>query len=62
MITLSFGIDVGQEINVGDEKFDKKNKHWALNKRRAWQTFEVFCNKKLEKIIFDTKFDKRRAF
>ena len=29
------GINVGQEINVGSEKFDKKNKHRALNNFRA---------------------------
>ena len=33
--TLESGIDVGQGINVGHGKFDKKNKHRALNKRRA---------------------------
>ena len=32
--TLDSGIDVGQGINVGHGKFDKKNKHRALNKRR----------------------------
>ena len=33
--TLESGIDVGQEITVGPGKFVKKNKHRALNKRRA---------------------------
>jgi hypothetical protein len=33
--TLESGIDVGQGINVGPGKFAKKNKHRALNKRRA---------------------------
>jgi hypothetical protein len=33
--TLESGIDVGQGINVGPGKFAKKNKHMALNKRRA---------------------------
>ena len=33
--TLESGIDVGQGINVGPEKFVKKNKHRALNKCRA---------------------------
>ena len=32
---LESGIDVGQGIDVGPEKFVKKNKHSALNKRRA---------------------------
>ena len=31
-ISLDFGIDVGQGINVGPGKFAKKNKHRALNK------------------------------
>ena len=35
--TLEFGIDVGQGINVGPRKFDKKNKRRALNKSRAWR-------------------------
>ena len=35
MRTLESGIDVGQGINVGHGKFVKKNKHRALNKRRA---------------------------
>ena len=35
--TLDSGIDVGQGINVGHGKFDKMNKHRALNKRRAWK-------------------------
>ena len=34
-VTLDSGIDVEQEINVRHEKFDKKNKHRALNKCRA---------------------------
>jgi hypothetical protein len=33
--TLESGIDVWQGINVGPEKFVKKNKCRALNKRRA---------------------------
>ena len=33
--TLESGIDVGQGITVGPRKFVKKNKHRALNKRRA---------------------------
>ena len=33
--TLESGIDVGQGITVGPGKFVKKNKHRALNKRRA---------------------------
>ena len=33
--TLDSGIDVGYGINVGPGKFVKKNKHRALNKRRA---------------------------
>ena len=49
MRTLDSGIDVGQEMNVGHGKFDKKNKHGAFNKRRAWkiwQKFEIFCSEK----------------
>ena len=38
--TLESGIDVGQGINVGYGKFDKKNKHRALNKRRAWKIWQ----------------------
>ena len=34
--TLDSGIDVGHGINVGPGKFVKKNKHTALNRRRAW--------------------------
>ena len=34
-LTLESGIDVGQGITVGPGKFVKKNKHRALNKRRA---------------------------
>ena len=30
--TLDSGIDVGQGIRIGHEKFSKKNKHRALNK------------------------------
>ena len=30
-LTLASGIDVGQGINVGLGKFNKKNKHRALN-------------------------------
>ena len=33
--TLKSGIDVGQGINIGPGKFVKKNKHRALNMRRA---------------------------
>ena len=33
--TLESGIDVGQGINIGPGKFVKKNKHRALNTRRA---------------------------
>ena len=33
--TLESGIDVGQGITIGPGKFVKKNKHRALNKRRA---------------------------
>ena len=36
--TLASGIDVGQGINVGPGKFDKKNKRRALNKH-------VLCSK-----------------
>ena len=43
--TLESGIDVGQGINVGPEIFDKKNKHRALNKHRAWK----ICQKKNER-------------
>ena len=46
--TLESGIDIGQGINVGPGKLDKNDKHRALNKRRAWKTFQ--------------NFDKRRAF
>ena len=35
MATLESGIDVGQEISIGQGKFVKKNKQRALNKRRA---------------------------
>ena len=35
MRTLESGIDVGQGITLGPGKFVKKNKHRALNKRRA---------------------------
>ena len=35
LVTLESGIDVGQGISVGPGKFVKKNKHRALNKRRA---------------------------
>ena len=35
MGTLESGIDVGQGITVGPGKLVKKNKHRALNKRRA---------------------------
>ena len=31
IVTLASGIDVGQGINVGPGKFDKKNKRRALN-------------------------------
>ena len=33
--TLESGIDVGRGITIGPEKFVKKNKRRALNKRRA---------------------------
>jgi hypothetical protein len=33
--TLESGIDVGQGITIGPGKIVKKNKHRALNKRRA---------------------------
>ena len=48
---LDSRIDVRQGIKVGPGKFDKKNKHRALNKHRAWkigQKFEVFCNEKTQ--------------
>ena len=35
LLTLESEIDVGQGITVGPGKFVKKNKHRALNKRRA---------------------------
>ena len=47
--TLDSGIDAGHG------KFEKKNKHRALNKRRAWkiwQKFEVFCNEKNGEFFF----------
>ena len=34
--TLESVIDVGQGISIGPGRFGKKNKHRALNKRRAW--------------------------
>ena len=33
-------IDVGQGISVGPGRFGKKNKHRALNKRRAWKIWK----------------------
>ena len=36
-VTLESGIYVGQGTNVGPGKFDKNNKHRALNKCRAWK-------------------------
>ena len=57
--TLDSRIDVGQGINIGHGKFNKKNKYRALNKRWAWkiwQKFEVFCNEKTEKIISPINF------
>jgi len=39
MITLDSIIDVGQGINVGPRKFDKKNKLNSLNKSRNKGTF-----------------------
>ena len=35
VITLESGIDVGQGITIRPRKFDKRNKHRALNKHRA---------------------------
>ena len=32
-VTLESGIYVGQGINLGHRKFDKNNKHRALNKQ-----------------------------
>ena len=55
MLTLDSVIDLDQGINVGKGKFDKKNKHVALNKHRAWkiwQKIEVFIMKKQKKIFF----------
>ena len=40
MTTLESGIDVGQLINVGPGKFDKKNKHRVLNECRAWEIWQ----------------------
>ena len=37
-------IDVGQGINVGPLKFGKKNKHRALNKRRASEFLFIFTS------------------
>ena len=48
--TLESGIDVGQGIIVGPEKFVKKNKHWTLNKRRAWTKCAKLCYKKTIKL------------
>ena len=45
MITLESGIDVGQGISVGPEKFIKKNKRRALNKHRAWKKCAKLCYK-----------------
>ena len=39
---LESGIDLGQGINVGSGKFDKNNKHMALNKRRAWEIWQKY--------------------
>ena len=39
--TLDSRIDVGQGINVRPGKFDKKNKHRALNKCRAWKIWQT---------------------
>ena len=61
-------LESGQRKNIGSGKFDKNNKHRALNKRRAWkiwQKFEDFCYENMEKIIFpifDNKSNKRRAW
>ena len=63
--TRESGIDVGQRITIGCGKFIKKNKHRALNKRRAWTKCANLCYKStpylqiLEKI---PKFYKCRAF
>ena len=46
MANLETAIDVGQEINVGPGKFVKKNKHRALNKRRAGTKYAYLCYKK----------------
>ena len=35
-------IYVRQGINVGPGKFDKNNKHRALNKRRAWKMWQKY--------------------
>ena len=38
--TLESLIDIGQGISVGPGRFSKKNKHRALNKRRAWKIWK----------------------
>ena len=48
--TLESGIDVGQGINLGPEKFVKKNKRRALNKHKAWTKFAKLCYKKTIKL------------
>ena len=40
--TLESLIDVGQGIGVGPGRFGKKNKHRALNKRRAWKIWKIW--------------------
>ena len=39
-VTLESVIDIGQGISVGPGRFGKKNKHRALNKRRAWKIWK----------------------
>ena len=36
LYTLASEIDLGQGINVGPEKFDKKNNYRALNTHVLW--------------------------
>jgi hypothetical protein len=38
--TLESVIDIGQGISVEPGRFGKKNKHRALNKRRAWKIWK----------------------
>ena len=51
VFTLDSGIDVGQKKIVEPEKFGKKNKCRALNKRRAWKIWQVFVMEKPENIF-----------